>query len=76
MRTLILAPTRELVNQITGNLRAFLKDTKLRIALVVGGASIHKQAQLLARGTDILVATPGRLLDLCKRNDVNLTAVR
>ena len=76
VRTLILAPTRELVNQITGNLRAFLKDTKLRIALVVGGASIHKQAQLLARGTDILVATPGRLLDLCKRNDVNLTAVR
>ena len=76
VRTLILAPTRELVNQIAGNLRSFIKDTKLRIALVVGGASIHKQAQLLARGTDILVATPGRLLDLCKRNDVNLTAVR
>ncbi len=76
VRTLILAPTRELVNQIAGNLRAFVKDTKLRIALVVGGASIGRQAQLLAKGVDILVATPGRLLDLSKRNDVNLTAVR
>lgn len=76
VRTLILAPTRELVNQIATNLRAFVKDTKLRIALVVGGASIGRQAQLLAKGVDILVATPGRLLDLSKRNDVNLTAVR
>jgi ATP-dependent RNA helicase RhlE len=76
VRTLILAPTRELVNQIAGNLRSFVKDTKLRIALVVGGASIGRQAQLLAKGVDILVATPGRLLDLVKRNDVNLTAVR
>mgnify|MGYP000754142436 CR=1 FL=1 len=76
VRALILAPTRELVSQIAGNLRSFVKDTRIRIALVVGGASIGRQAQTLARGVDILVATPGRLLDLAKRGDVNLTAVR
>ena len=74
-RTLILAPTRELVNQIGENLRSFVKKTPLRINQVVGGASINKQQLQLEKGTDILVATPGRLLDLIARNAISLSKV-
>ncbi len=74
-RVLILAPTRELVNQISDSLRSFLKKTPLRINQVVGGASINKQQLILERGTDILVATPGRLLDLINRNAISLAHV-
>ncbi|MBW8282147.1 MAG: DEAD/DEAH box helicase, partial [Rhizobium sp.] len=74
-RTLILAPTRELVNQIGDNLRSFIKKTPLKINQVVGGASIGKQQLQLEKGTDILVATPGRLLDLISRNAISLRAV-
>ena len=76
IRALILAPTRELVNQIADNLRAFVKKTPLRVVTVVGGASINKQSEMLSRGTDILVATPGRLLDLIARKSVTLTQAR
>jgi ATP-dependent RNA helicase RhlE len=76
IRALVLAPTRELVNQIADNLRDFVKKTHLRVVTVVGGASIHKQSQMLERGTDILVATPGRLLDLVSRKSVTLTQGR
>ena len=75
-RTLILAPTRELVNQITANLKMFTRKTTLRIGLVVGGVSINKQQEQLTRGVDILVATPGRLLDLINRNALSLGKVR
>ena len=75
-RTLILAPTRELVNQIATNLKAYVRNTPLKINSVVGGASINKQQQMLERGTDILVATPGRLLDLIARRAIGLTTVR
>jgi len=71
-RALILAPTRELVNQIAKNLISFLKHTPLRVASVVGGVSINGQIKRLSKGTDILVATPGRLLDLVDRNAVDL----
>jgi ATP-dependent RNA helicase RhlE len=74
-RTLILAPTRELVNQIGDNLRSFIRRTPLKINQVVGGASINKQQLQLEKGTDILVATPGRLLDLISRNAISLRAV-
>lgn len=74
-RVLILAPTRELVNQIGDNLRGFGKKLPLKITQVVGGASIGKQQQQLLSGTDILVATPGRLLDLIERNAVTLKHV-
>lgn len=74
-RTLILAPTRELVNQIGDNLRSFIRKTPIKINQVVGGASINKQQLQLERGTDILVATPGRLLDLISRNAISLRAV-
>ena len=75
-RTLILAPTRELVNQIATNLKNFLRKSHLRINVVVGGVSINKQQLQLEKGTDILVATPGRLLDLVNRRAIGLTAVR
>ena len=75
-RALILAPTRELVNQIAENLLLFTRKTALKITTVVGGASINKQMQIVGRGVDILVATPGRLLDLCERRALSLTATR
>ncbi|WP_417685329.1 DEAD/DEAH box helicase [Roseibium sp.] len=71
-RALILAPTRELVNQIAQNLVSFLRKTPLRVTSVVGGVSINAQIKRLSKGTDILVATPGRLLDLVDREAVRL----
>ena len=71
-KALILAPTRELVNQIAASLRGFVRGTPLRVATVVGGASIGAQIKTLQRGTDILVATPGRLIDLLDRRTVFL----
>ncbi|MDU8944089.1 DEAD/DEAH box helicase [Ovoidimarina sediminis] len=73
-RGLILAPTRELANQIVQSLQGLTAD--LRITLVIGGKSINAQAQKLARGTDILVATPGRLVDLMDRRAVDLSKTR
>ncbi|PDS46501.1 RNA helicase [Rhizobium anhuiense] len=75
-RTLILAPTRELVNQIAESLKKFIRKSPLRINVVVGGVSINKQQLQLEKGTDILVATPGRLLDLVNRRAITLTTVR
>ncbi|SLN20794.1 ATP-dependent RNA helicase RhlE [Aquimixticola soesokkakensis] len=71
-RALILAPTRELVNQIADNLFEFVNGTHLKMARVVGGAGINPQIKRLERGTDILVATPGRLIDLIDRRAVSL----
>ncbi len=76
VKALILAPTRELVNQIAESLRNLTGKTKLRVATVVGGQSINKQISFLSRGTDILVATPGRLIDLMDRGAVDLGSVR
>ncbi|MFS4438540.1 DEAD/DEAH box helicase [Paracoccaceae bacterium GXU_MW_L88] len=75
-KALILAPTRELVNQIAQNLRPLVAGSKIHVATVVGGQSIQKQINVLARGTDILVATPGRLLDLMDRRAVDLSQTR
>ena len=69
---LILAPTRELATQIADSLRLFTMDMPFRVVTVVGGQSINRQADMLARGADILVATPGRLLDLIERRAVHL----
>ncbi|WP_417627167.1 DEAD/DEAH box helicase [Pararhodobacter aggregans] len=73
-RGLILAPTRELAGQIVRTLEGLTAD--LRITLVVGGKSIHGQSSALSRGTDILVATPGRLIDLIDRGAVTLGQTR
>ena len=72
VRALILAPTRELIGQIKDNFEVFTKGTAVKVTMVVGGASLFKQAQALSRGTDVLVATPGRLIDLLERGDVSL----
>ncbi|MEP2640239.1 DEAD/DEAH box helicase [Roseobacter sp.] len=72
VRGLVLAPTRELATQISVNLRAFAENTSLKVAMVVGGQSINNQIKRLERGVDLLVATPGRLLDLMDRRAVRL----
>ena len=74
VRALILAPTRELVSQIAANIEVFTKGTAIKVTMVVGGASLFKQAERLKRGSDVLVATPGRLIDLLERGDVSLAA--
>ncbi|MGA9251544.1 MAG: DEAD/DEAH box helicase [Roseobacter sp.] len=71
-RGLVLAPTRELATQISQNLRAFAQKTALKVTMVVGGQSINNQIRQLERGVDLLVATPGRLLDLMDRRAVRL----
>ena len=63
-RALIVAPTRELVVQIEENVRAYAKYLPLRMATVVGGLSERPQIQALRSGVDLVIATPGRLLDL------------
>ncbi|MGI1661053.1 DEAD/DEAH box helicase [Palleronia sp. KMU-117] len=73
---LILAPTRELANQIAENLRAYTQGTHLKVNIVVGGASINPQINRLHRGTDLLVATPGRLIDLLEQKAVRLDQTR
>ncbi|PYG28586.1 ATP-dependent RNA helicase RhlE [Pelagimonas varians] len=73
---LILAPTRELVNQIADNIKVLTTKTPLKVATVVGGQSINKQIQVLGRGTHVLVATPGRLIDLMDRRAVDLSSVQ
>ncbi|PWJ14421.1 DEAD/DEAH box helicase [Jannaschia seohaensis] len=75
-RALILAPTRELVNQIGESLDGFIAGSHLRVAKVVGGVGINPQIKRLERGVDLLVATPGRLLDLMDRGAVTLAQTR
>ena len=75
IRTLVLTPTRELASQIAGSFAAYGKYTGLKHAIVFGGVNQHPQAQALQRGIDILVATPGRLLDLMSQGLVNLRTV-
>jgi ATP-dependent RNA helicase RhlE len=76
VRSLILAPTRELAGQIRDTLIGFVKDTPMKVGLVVGGSSIGAQIKRLEKGTDILVATPGRLLDLLDRRALTLAETR
>jgi ATP-dependent RNA helicase RhlE len=75
VRSLILAPTRELVLQIAEALKGYAHGSDLRILSVVGGASINMQIKFLLKGTDILVATPGRLMDLYEREALFLDGV-
>jgi len=75
-RALILAPTRELATQISDNIQKYAKDTPVRTFRVVGGASLNAQAMRLASGIDVLVATPGRLIDLLERKALKLNDVR
>lgn len=75
-RALILVPTRELAAQVGDSVKNYGKHLKLRTLVVFGGVSINPQLEALRQGTDILVATPGRLLDIAQQRGVNLTRVR
>lgn len=75
VRALILSPTRELAAQIHENLVIYSRHLKLRSLVVFGGVSINPQMMKLRGGVDILVATPGRLLDLEQQNAVDLSQV-
>ncbi len=76
VRALVLAPTRELAKQIEAVLQGFVEGTPSRVFVVTGGPSINAQAERLKRGVDILVATPGRLIDLLQRDAVDLTQIQ
>ena len=72
---LVLVPTRELAQQVTDALTPYARSVKLRLATVVGGMSIGKQAGALRTGAEVVVATPGRLKDLIGRGDCRLDDV-
>ncbi|WP_034474476.1 DEAD/DEAH box helicase [Aestuariibacter salexigens] len=69
-RALVLTPTRELAAQVAENVKNYGRDLKLRYNLVYGGVKINPQMMQLRRGTDVLIATPGRLLDLYQQNAI------
>ncbi|MBU2950147.1 DEAD/DEAH box helicase [Tamlana agarivorans] len=75
VKALIISPTRELASQIEENFKTYSTYTNLRTAVVFGGISIEPQKEVLKKGIDILIATPGRLLDLHKQDFVNLDYV-
>lgn len=74
-RTLILEPTRELADQVAQNFEKYGKYNKLSMALLIGGVSFGDQEKIIDRGVDVLIATPGRLLDHFERGKVMLTGV-
>jgi ATP-dependent RNA helicase RhlE len=75
MRVLIVAPTRELVVQIEENVRAYAKHLPLRMATIFGGVSERPQIQALRSGVDLVVATPGRLIDLMGQRQTNFSGI-
>ncbi|MGV9580102.1 DEAD/DEAH box helicase [Streptomyces sp. NPDC003509] len=72
---LVLVPTRELAQQVTDALTPYARSLRLRLATVVGGMSIGRQASALRGGAEVVVATPGRLTDLIERGDCKLDRV-
>jgi ATP-dependent RNA helicase RhlE len=75
IRVLIVAPTRELVVQIEENVRAYAKHLPIRMATVFGGVSERPQIEAMRSGVDLVVATPGRLIDLMDQRVANLSGV-
>jgi ATP-dependent RNA helicase DeaD len=73
---LILVPTRELAVQVAEQMALFAKHAKLKVLAVYGGESINKQIHSLASGVQIVVGTPGRLIDLMERRVLNLSTIR
>jgi len=74
-RILVLSPTRELSGQILDSFRTYGRHLRVRVALAIGGVSMGGQVRALRNGVDVLVATPGRLLDLVKSNALRLDEV-
>ena len=74
-RVLVLAPTRELSGQILDSFRVYGRHLRIKSALAIGGVAMGGQVRALLNGVDVLVATPGRLMDLVKSNALRLDAV-
>ncbi|MBK5935020.1 ATP-dependent RNA helicase RhlE [Rhodovulum imhoffii] len=75
-RSLVLAPTRELAAQVAENFDIYARNTRLTKALLIGGVSFKEQDALIDKGVDVLIATPGRLLDHFERGKLLLTGVQ
>lgn len=75
VRALVLAPTRELADQVANNIKAYSKHTALRAAVVFGGIDMKPQTAELKRGVEVLIATPGRLLDHIEAKNCQLNQV-
>ncbi|MEO0917340.1 MAG: DEAD/DEAH box helicase, partial [Pseudomonadota bacterium] len=75
-RSLVLCPTRELAAQVAENFDTYAQNVKLTKALLIGGVSFKDQDLLIDRGVDVLIATPGRLLDHFERGKLLLTGVQ
>ena len=76
LRALIVTPTRELAIQIDENIKAYNKYTKLKHTVIFGGVKQHRQVEALKKGAQILVATPGRLLDLMDQGIISLDDIK
>ncbi|MGH8547824.1 MAG: DEAD/DEAH box helicase [Methylococcales bacterium] len=74
-RALVLVPTRELAAQVSESVRVYGRYTGIRSAVVFGGVGLQPQVEALRRGVDVLIATPGRLLDLAGQRHANLTKI-
>lgn len=74
-RILILTPTRELASQITNAIRTYSQFLKIKVANIIGGVSYVEQRKMLSQPCDILVATPGRLIDYLKNKRIDLSAI-
>ena len=74
LQALILTPTRELANQVSQEINAVKGDNPLTVATVYGGTDIEKQARKLSDGVDIIVGTPGRVMDMTKRKFIDLSS--
>jgi ATP-dependent RNA helicase RhlE len=74
-RVLVLSPTRELSGQIVESFRTYGRNLRLSVTLAIGGVPMGRQVRALQNGVDVLVATPGRLLDLCNNRALNLDKV-
>ena len=75
IKALVVTPTRELAIQILENFKGYSKYSNLRTTAVFGGVSLEPQKEILAKGVDILVATPGRLIDLQMQGNIDLSSI-
>ncbi len=75
IKSLVVTPTRELAIQILENFKSYSKYSNLRTTAVFGGVSLEPQKEILAKGIDILIATPGRLIDLQLQGNIDLSAI-
>ena len=74
LQALVLAPTRELANQVAEEFKLLQGDTGLTILTVYGGTDLEKQAKTLGKGVDIIVGTPGRVMDMSERGHIDLAS--